>query len=131
MPYLIDSDWVIDHLNEVRNAVTLVRTLAPDGVAISIVTYMEVFQGVERNHDPVLARTRFDAFLGGVPVLPFSLPVAERCARLREELRRQGRRAHPRALDLINAATALHYGFTLVTRNREDYQDVPGLTLYP
>jgi predicted nucleic acid-binding protein len=32
-----------------------------------------------------------------------------------------------RALDLIIAATALEHDLTLVTRNREDFQDIPGL----
>ena len=131
MPYLIDSDWVIDYLDEVPEALVLLRQLFPDGVAISVVTYMEVLQGVERSPDATGARSKFDSFLRGIPVLPFSLAVAERCALLREELRRQGKRVHPRALDLINAATALDYGFTLVTRNREDYEDIPGLVLYP
>ncbi len=35
-----------------------------------------------------------------------------------------------RSLDLIIAATALEYNLTLVTRNTEDYADVPDLKLY-
>ena len=44
MPYLVDSDWVIDHLANVPEAVQLLDRLAQDGIAISIITYMEAFQ---------------------------------------------------------------------------------------
>lgn len=48
MPYLVDTDWVIDHLANVPEAVRLLKSLAQDGIAISIITYMEVYQGVLR-----------------------------------------------------------------------------------
>ncbi len=61
----------------------------------------------------------------------FSLTVAKRCALLREQLKQEQKRVKSRALDLINAAIALEHDLTLVTRNSEDYQDIPGLQLYP
>ncbi|SRR5579884_29988 len=130
MPYLIDSDWVIDHLENVPAATQLLQKLAPQRIAISVVTYMEVMQGVLRNPDPRAARATFDAFLANTPVLPFSTAVAERCAAIREDLKQRTRRINSRALDLINAAIAVEYGLTLVTRNVEDYKDIPGLSLY-
>jgi len=130
MPYLLDSDIATDHLQSAPAIVQLLQQLAQDGIAISIVTYMEVFQGAERSADPGTAHEKLREFVDNVPILPFSLAVAERCARLRETLRRGGKRVRSRALDLAIAATALEYGLTLVTRNREDYADIPGLTLY-
>jgi predicted nucleic acid-binding protein len=130
MPYLIDTDWTIDHLGEDPAAVALLTQLTQDGIAISMVTYMEVWEGIIRDPAPHEAQARFARFLLGVPVLPFSQEVAQRCARLRHDLRIAGRRVNARALDLVNAATALHYGLTFVTRNVADYQDVPGLMLY-
>jgi tRNA(fMet)-specific endonuclease VapC len=131
MPYLIDSDWVIDHLDDVPQAVELLDQLAADGIAISMITYMEVFQGLLRSPNPQEAQAKLDRFLDAVPVLPFLPAVAQRCASLRETLRLEGKRVNSRALDLLNAATALEYNLTLVTRNRDDYDDIPGLTLYP
>ncbi len=130
MPYLIDSDWVIDHLDNVPEAVELLDLLASEGIAVSIITYMEVIQGRLRSPDPERAEAKFAEFLRGVPVLPFSLDVARRCAALRETLRREGRRVNARALDLINAATAIEHDLTLVTRNTHDYADIPDLKLY-
>ena len=130
MAYLVDSDWVIDHLAEVPEAVALLDSLAPEGLRISIVPYMEVFQGIERSADPEQAEAKFRNLLSAVSVLPLSLSIARRCARLRETLRRQGKRVNPRALDLLNAAVALEYDLTFVTRNIRDYDDVPGLRLW-
>src|SRR3990172_1856377 len=115
MPYLIDTDWVIDHLTGESEAAKLLTELTQRGIAISIITYMEAFQGIEREPDPEAARTKLDAFLGAAPILPFSPAVARRCARLRETLKRQSKRVRARALDLVTAETALEYGLTLVT----------------
>jgi predicted nucleic acid-binding protein len=76
------------------------------------------------------ATTSLAALIATTPVLPVTLAVAERCARLRESLCRQGRRVNSRAMDLIIAATALEHDLTLVTRNVADDQDIPGLKLH-
>jgi predicted nucleic acid-binding protein len=46
MPYLVDSNLVIDHLGNVPDASQLIDQLVVEGIVISIVTYMEAFQGV-------------------------------------------------------------------------------------
>src|SRR5713101_1040119 len=130
MPYLIDSDVVIDHLADVPAATTLLEHLAADGIAVSIITYMEAYQGVLRSPHQTSARKKFEAFLETVPVLPFSLAGAKHCAQVRETLHREGKRVKARALDLMTAAIALEYSLTIVTRNVEDYEDIRGLKLY-
>jgi tRNA(fMet)-specific endonuclease VapC len=129
MPYLVDSNIVIDHLADIPTASALLEQLALDGIAISIVTYMEAFQGVEQSQDSQKAHDKFHAFLNGVLILPFSFAVAERCARLRKTLKNQNKRVNSRALDLIIAATALEYDLTLVTKNTDDFKDIPDLPL--
>jgi len=131
MPYLIDTDLVIDHLATTAQTNHLLEKLAPQGIAISIITYMEVYQGVVRSVNVKEARAKFQTFRRSVPVLPFSLTVAKRCAVLREQLKHEQKRVKSRALDLLNAAIAIEHNLTLVTRNIEDYQDIPGLELYP
>jgi tRNA(fMet)-specific endonuclease VapC len=130
MAYLLDSDIVISF--QAGDAATKqhVEPLVPAGISISMVTYMEVWQGVLESADPVIAQTTFEAFLASAPVHPFSAEIARRCARLRSDLKLQGKRVRPRALDLITAATAIELGLTLVTRNTGDFQDIPGLNLY-
>jgi tRNA(fMet)-specific endonuclease VapC len=129
MPYLIDSHVVIDHLADVPETSQLLSQLAADGIAISIITYMEAFQGITRSPQPEEAHSKFRAFVKSIPVRPLSLAVAERCALLRETLRTQNKRVNSRALDLIIAATALEYDLILVTENIKDFEDVPDLPL--
>jgi len=129
MPYLVDSNVIIDHLAAVPDASQFLDQFAQDGIVMSIVTYMEAFQGVFRSEHPEEAAEKFHAFVDKVLILPFSFAVAERCARLRETLRSQNKRVKSRALDLIIAATALEYGLTLVTKNTEDFKDIPDLSL--
>lgn len=131
MAYLIDSDWTIDHLNNVPEAVVLVQTLIPEGAFMSVITYLEAFEGTIRDANPSSAVARLQRLTSVVPVLDLGVSTAERCARLRNEIRAQGRRIESRAFDLLIAATAIKHGLTLVTRNVDDYADMPGLTLYP
>jgi predicted nucleic acid-binding protein len=128
--YLLDSNLVIPYLADDPATVPLVERLAFDGIAISIITYMEVYQGTLRSPDPARAQDQFESFLAGVPMLPFSPAVARRRAGLRDELKGRGRRVRDRALDLMIAATALEYGLQLVRRNLADYEDIPHLTVY-
>jgi tRNA(fMet)-specific endonuclease VapC len=127
---MIDSDVVIDHLADIPSTTTLLKQLATDGIAVSIITYMEAYQGVLRSPHPAKASKHFAIFLELVPVLPFTLADAKRCAQLRETQQREGKRVKTRALDLMIAATILEHGLTLVTRNVEDYDDIRGLNVY-
>lgn len=129
MPYLLDSNIVIGHLHGLPEMEILVDRLQPEGVAISSVSFMEVFDGILSDPERVTIEEQFTSFLVVIPVLPFAQREAELCARLRAELRRRGQRTRARYLDLMIAATAMAHGLTLVTRNVADYGDLPGLTL--
>lgn len=66
-------------------------------------------------------------FLAGIEVVAVTVPVVETWASIRGLLRRRGFTVGDN--DLINAATALHFDMTLVTRSTRDYENVPGLDL--
>lgn len=127
--HLVDSDVSIDYLGRRGSIVDLIDRLSPTGVAISVVTYMEMYQGNLRSSASDESRVALRRFLVAAPVLPVTLEIAVRCAEIRAELTSRGRSVRPRALDLLIAATAIEHGLTLVTRNVADYQDVPGLRL--
>src|SRR4051812_13469985 len=107
MSYLLDSDIVIDVLNGFDSAIRQVNLLLPSGVSISIITYIEVYQGVLEEESPQSEIDRFTEFIAAVRVLPLSEEVARRCAVIRIDLKRRGRRFRSRQYDLIIAATAL------------------------
>jgi len=127
MSSLLDTDILRYYLDDVPQAVELVGTLVSDGIALSIISYIELYQGTLQTPDPVQAQDRLEALLTIVPMLPLTPEVARRCARLREQLKRQGKRVRQGGLDLIIAATALEHNLTLVTRNRDDFRDIPDL----
>ncbi len=58
MPYLVDTDLVIDHLANITQANQLLDKLAAEGIAISIITYMEAYQGVVRSPNIQAARAK-------------------------------------------------------------------------
>ncbi|MDQ2783683.1 MAG: type II toxin-antitoxin system VapC family toxin [Chloroflexota bacterium] len=130
MRYLIDSNWIIDNLLNVQEAVDLLDKLSADGIAVSIITYMEVYEGTLRAQATQELRDACTRFFANANVLAFTPAVARRCATLRQELRRQGKRVNSRALDLCIAATALEHNLEFVSNDRGDYDDIPGLTLY-
>lgn len=127
MSYLIDSDWVADWLVGRPEATRLLTELSADGIAISLVTYGEIYEGIYYGRDPKRAEQVFRQFLRDVPVLPLHRPILQRFARIRGDLRRRGQIIGDP--DILIAATAIHYGRTLVTRNRRDFQRIEGLQL--
>lgn len=72
MAFLIDSDWTIDFLNHVPAAVDLSDSLGPAGTFVSILTYIEVYQGVLRDPEPSVAEAALRSFLTSSPVVKFS-----------------------------------------------------------
>jgi len=77
----------------------------------------------------MLAMQEFRSFLSLVTVLPLNRRIMQEFASIRGGLPRPIRQQVV-DLDLLIAATALHHGLTLVTRNVKDYQLVPGVVLY-
>jgi predicted nucleic acid-binding protein len=90
MPYLVDSDLLIRYLNGDQAAAQTLAKLVEDRLGLSIITYMEVYQGLGRVSDPQEAEARFRDFLESVPVLRLTQATARRCARLREALKQEG-----------------------------------------
>lgn len=67
MAYLLDSDVVIAHLKDDEEALALIDRLSEDLVSISVITYMEAYQGVIRSPDLDNANQKFNAFMTRVP----------------------------------------------------------------
>jgi len=45
MPYLLDSDILRYYIDGVEDAVVLVKSLIPGGISLSIISYVELYQG--------------------------------------------------------------------------------------
>ena len=109
MKFLLDSVIVIDHLNGIAPATVFLAERA-SACAVSVITRAEVLAGFD-DADAPLARELLDLF----PALPITTDTADLAARLR-------RRLHLKLPDALQAALAVGYDLTLVTRNTRDFR---------
>jgi tRNA(fMet)-specific endonuclease VapC len=54
MKYLIDTDWIIDHLKGDERVARKLEELALEGVAVSVISLAEIYEGVYYSRDPVI-----------------------------------------------------------------------------
>lgn len=97
---------------------------------VSAVTVSELLVGVHRANSAAHRARRqsfVEAILAALPVLQVDAEVARVHARLMAEQLAVGR--HTAAHDLWIAATAMAAGFTVLTRDVDDFSRVPGLTV--
>ena len=119
MQYLIDTDWVIDHLHHVGQVVGHLEALAPQGLGLSIVSLAELYEGVFYSRDSQDDARSLQEFLSGVNILPMDDEVCRIFARERGRLRAEGTLIGD--FDLLIGATALRHGLTLLTNNRRHF----------
>jgi predicted nucleic acid-binding protein len=128
--YLIDSDICIYAMSRLRgpNAQRLLGRLRGDGLAISVITYGEVLEGVlgskRRGVNTQLWRDLVAAF----DVVGITTDIAEIWAEMRLDLRRRGRMIAD--ADMLIGSTALRFGMTLVTNNVAHFGRIDGLEIF-
>lgn len=129
--YVLDTD----HLTLLRRGhaevASRVAATPQADIAITIISIEEQFRGwftqVRKARDAArLARAYAGLFdvidmAKRLPVLPVSGAAADRYVELKRTLPRLGKQ------DLAIAAVALEFNATLVTRNRQDFEQVPNL----
>ena len=128
MGLLIDTDvWVLAEKSGATQ--NFVQWAAYEGAYLSSVSASELLVGVERAKTAkrrALRSAFVEHLLSSIPVLEFSLPVARTHARMIAALpKNQTAGAH----DALIAATAIHHGFGLLTRNVNDFRIFAGLQL--
>jgi tRNA(fMet)-specific endonuclease VapC len=126
--YLVDTDWVADYLKGRTHAVSLLRRFAIDGLGISILTFGEIYEGILYGQNRLAHEAGFRNFLRNVDVLPLNRQVMRRFANLRGSLRQSGQLIGD--IDLLIAATALHYRLALLTRNVRHFQRIADLEIH-
>ena len=127
MTYLIDTDWVIDHLNHIERVTRRLEELAPEGLALSIISLAELYEGVYYSRDPEGDEHDLNDFLRGVTVLGIDEDICKTFGKERGRLRAAGMLIGD--FDIMIAVTALHYNLTLLTNNRRHFERVTGLRI--
>ena len=97
-----------------------------EAVLLSIVTRVELEGGVHRTPQGAAERrNRLDAILAALPVVAFDDAAADAYGAIVATTGYSRRKL----LDRMIAAQALVHRATLVTRNPDDFRDIPGLRL--
>jgi tRNA(fMet)-specific endonuclease VapC len=128
MKYLIDTDWVINHLKGENRVVRKLEELAPEGVAISVISLAEIYEGVYYSKDPVKSQQLLEEFLApDLNVLNVDQEICKIFGKERGKLRQKAKIVSD--FDLLIASTCLRYNLTILTNNRRHYEIVEGLNM--
>ena len=123
--YLLDTNIIVDALNDKRNRNAALHNLAATGhtLACCPINVAEVCAGLRPKEE---ARTT--ALLQSLKLYPITFPVAELAGRLKREYGSKGKTLS--IPDTIVAAVALHNELVLITDNVKDFP-MEDLSLYP
>lgn len=127
---MIDGSVFIDLERSGRQPADLARAYPDDRFSMAVITVSELWHGMYRANS-TRQRQQHEAFVDAIlqafEVIPFDLRVARQHAFTWTQLVRTGRKI--KAHDLLIAATALAHGFTVLTRDVQDFSRVPGLAV--
>ena len=128
MRLILDSDICIDAISRRdMSQIEAMKTTKPERLAMSVVTYGEVQQGVLYSNRAVADKAQWRRVLSGIELLSVTREVADVWAQIRGLLKSRGQLIGDN--DTFIAATALGHGMTLVTRNYRHFARVPGLSI--
>jgi tRNA(fMet)-specific endonuclease VapC len=124
--YLLDTDTCIYVINHRPLSVReRFAQLTPGSVAISAVTYHELYFGSLNSRRVDHNLLTLQTLIERVPAIPWSIDAAARAAKVRLALKRRGRPIG--AWDMQIAGHALSLNLTLVTNNLGEFGRIEGL----
>jgi len=126
MSFLLDTDICSAYLKNDAAVVGRVM-LHYGGLNISVITVGELLTWALRANAPSDRLQGVRDLLKGATVLEVSLSITEKFGEIRAGLFDHG--VTVGEMDLLNGATALVHGLTVVTHNVKDYANIPGLTI--
>ena len=127
---ILDTSILIAAERGVLGPAAVESLLLTEPCYISLVTYSELMVGLHRAKTVAIKHKR-QAFIDKVktrlPLLEINLAIAEIHAELVAEMQTNGNIIN--AGDIWIAATAIHFGHTVVTRDHQDFKRVKGLEI--
>src|SRR5262249_16410359 len=128
MTYLIDTDWVIDHLNHIEHVTRRLEERASEGLALSIISLAELYEGVYYSRDPVEVEAALQGFLNPeLTILGLDEETCKIFGKERGRLRAAGLMIGD--CDLLIGAAAPRYNLILLTNNRRHFERIEGLRM--
>lgn len=125
MPYLLDTNIVSDLVRNPQGRVAeKIRKVGEAQVYTSIIVAAELRYGATKKGSPRLT-AQLEAVLGALQILPFDAPADSAYGLIRARLEKAGQLIGGN--DLLIAAQAIAFGYTIVTDNQREFARVPGL----
>ena len=69
MRYLIDTDWVIHHLNGCPDIIQRLQALQSEGLGLSVIVLAELYEGVYYSHDAEQSEQKLNDILESVTLV--------------------------------------------------------------
>jgi tRNA(fMet)-specific endonuclease VapC len=130
LSHLIDTDWIIHYLHGHGEIVKeLISLSKKNGLAISIVSLAELYEGIYYSTDPLGNENALEEFLTGVSILGVDDEICKIFGRERGRLRKKNKIVSD--FDLLIGSTCLNYNLTLLSSNRKHFEMIEGLQIYP
>ena len=85
--YLVDTDWVIHYLNGQSAIVSKLQELQGRGLAVSLISLAELYEGVYYSRDPKAREVDLNNFLSGVSMAEVDQETCKLFGRERGSLR--------------------------------------------
>jgi len=123
--YLVDTDWIIHYLKGRQPFVGRLQALRERGLAISVITLGELYEGVYGTPEPEKKEQGLKDFLQGVVVLGIDEETCRLFGKERRRLRLAG--GLPGDMDLFIGVTALRHNLTVLTNNRNHFERIENL----
>ena len=125
--YALDTNTVIYYFKDAGGVAARVNKLRPSDIGIPISVFYELETGIAKSQQPQRRRKQLDTLLAAVKLLPFDKNAATRAGELRARMETAGTPLG--AIDYQIAGIALAHRATLVTRNKKEFDRVPGLKI--
>jgi tRNA(fMet)-specific endonuclease VapC len=105
--YLIDTDWVIPYLNGHPAIVERLEELQEAGLALSVISLAELYEGIYYSRDPDRNEQALNNFLRGVMVIGIDEDICRIFGRERSRLRAAGK-LHVCSRPITNTFSLVH-----------------------
>jgi predicted nucleic acid-binding protein len=125
--YLVDTDWAIDYLNGQDRTRKRLEEIEESGLAFSIISLAEVYEGIYYSKDPEGNEKALLDFLQDVTLINIDEEISRLFGKERGRLRAVGKMTSD--FDLLVGITARRYGLTLLTNNRRHFENIDGLRI--
>jgi len=127
MRYLLDTNIVSDLIRNPQGRVAAhIKKIGETRICTSIIVAAELHYGATKKGSPRLT-AQLEAVLGALEILPFDSPADSVYGLIGARLEQAGQPIGGN--DLLIAAQAIAFGYTIVTDNQKEFARVAGLAL--